>query len=467
MSIAHPSNPYERFMKTDDRERIVASLQRQYQSRVGSDEVDDAYSYMLERLSNMPTEEVDAIENPATWLFVGMRNRINDYLRLHSANNVHFGDLADIDTLDDVLEHNDDVVVGSLLGREAATERFAQVAEYVWSRFTGTDGQIAARVLIEEQKPQAIAAELGLDPAHVVAIAHQVNKERRQLEKRIQADPEFRCHRLRKHVRSYYETGEISLALRAHWLTCSKCKTADRAVQEHTYSVLAPFLPIAAVPAGLFGVLHRLGHHATHPVQMLRRGVRPAAQLGGKTAAGSTQVSGVAGAISTKAAAIAVTAVVATSGAAASVVVVAHHHHHKPRVTVAPPAPKPQAVVHTTPAVTTTTAHEAPVVHHAPKPKHKLKPKHKRHVAHVVTHTTVAVTPPPPVVTTTVTPPATTATTPPVTTTAPPVTTTTPAVTKTTPAVTKTTPAVTKTIATTTTTQSGVTNPSYQTPQAP
>ena len=458
MSIAHPSNPFQRFMDPGDRERIVSSLQRQYQNRVGSDEVEDAYSHMLERLASMSAAEADAIETPATWLYVGMRNRINERLRLRDSSTVHFGDLTDVNNLDDVISDNDDVVVGSLLGREAATERVARVAEFVWSRFTGTDGQIAARVLIEEQKPQSIAAELGLDPAHVVAVAHQVHKESRQLEKKIQADPEFRCYRLRKHVRSYYETGEVSLALRAHWLTCSKCKAADRAVKEHTYSVLAPFLPIAAAPAGLFGLLRRIGHHATHPLHSLRRAVRPAAQLGGKTAAGSTQVSSVAGAITTKAAAIAVTAVVATGGAAAGAVAVVHHIQRRALVAPVITTPKAPAIVHHVAPVTTTTVRKAPVVHHAPKtkPKRKHKPVHKRKAAHVVTHTTVTVSPPP----------ATTT----ATTIAPPVTTTTTATTTTTPPAT-TTPAKTTTTTTTTTTtassQSGVTNPSYQTPQAP
>jgi hypothetical protein len=224
-------------------------------------------------------------------------------------------------------------------------------------------------------------AELGLDKAYVVSLANKANQAQRLLEEKVKEDPEFRCWRLRKHMTTYYKTGEVSLALRAHWMTCGKCKAAERRTQEHTHRVLAPFLPIAAAPAGLLGLLRHAAHHVLHPVRSLRRAIRPAAQLGGKTAAGSTQMSGIAGAVTSKVAVVAVAAAVAAGGASA--VVVVHHlvaHHPTPIVKTTSALTMPAPVVHpvTTPVRTTTVAHKAPVVHHPAKHKTKTKPKHKR-----------------------------------------------------------------------------------------
>ncbi|MGH2909266.1 MAG: hypothetical protein ACRDK8_08225, partial [Solirubrobacteraceae bacterium] len=288
MSVAPPSSPYARFMEPSLRDRLVGSLQRRFGQRAGSDEVEDAYGHMLEQLSKMPVDEVEAVKNPATWMFVGMRNRLEDRLRLRSASNVHFGDLADGNVFDEVLSDDDDVVAGSVIGREAAGERLAQVAELVWLKFTGADGQIAARVLLEEAKPQALAAELGLDPAYVSTVAHKAHQERRLLERKLKDDPEFRCWRLRKHTSNYYASGEVSLALRAHWVTCSKCRAAQRVVREHTYAALNPLLPGTAVATGGGGLLARLPHHAAQPGRAARRLLRPAGNAGAKAGASST-----------------------------------------------------------------------------------------------------------------------------------------------------------------------------------
>lgn len=448
-------------MDSAARDRIVSSLQRQYGSRVGSDEVEDAYGHMLERLAKMEATEIDAIDNPTTWLFVGMRNRLNERLRLRSSSEVRFDDLEGIDVLDDVLSDDDDVVVGSLLGREAAQDRLADVAELVWTKFTGTDAQIAARILLEEEKPQAVAAELGLDPAHVSKVAHLAHQAHRLLEKKVKENPEFRCWRLRKHMTAYFDTGEVSLALRAHWHTCAKCKAAERAAQQHTRNVLAPFLPAGAMLAGGGGVFSHLLHHATAPARAARRLVRPLTQSGAKAGASSSQLTSIGATVTAKTAVIATTAVLATGAAAATTVVaVKHFSHHTPapavRTYTAPAvthAPVKPTVTH---PVTTTTPHKPAkhVTKRASKPKKHHVKKKRRHVA---THTTV--TPPPAVQTTPATTPV--VTTPVVTTPATSTTTVAPTTTATPP------PATHTTTSASSSSNGQVTNPSYQTPSAP
>ncbi len=459
MSIFDPTSPYERFMDPADRERLITSLQRQFRS-VSSDEIEDSHSDMLERLTRMSAEQVAEIENPATWMYVGMRNRLIERLRLRRSSDVHFGDLTDVDVLGDILSDDDDSVVGSLVGRETVDERVAEIAEIVWLKFTGDDGQIAARLLLEKEGPHAVASEMGLELSYVQKVAKKAYEEIRILERKVAQDPEFRCWRLRKHMNAYYSTGEVSLALQAHWITCPKCKAAKRTAQEHTRRVLAPFLPAAAAPAGLLGFLRHSAHHALHPARSVRRLVRPAAQLGGKTATG-TQVSGVAGAISTKAAVVAVAAVV-TAGGASAVVVTQHtsKHHQQPVVTTTSAAYKPAPSSTLAPITTATTAtrttnapRHRPVKH---KPRTKRKHHRARRHAHVATTTTrsTITTPAPPVTTPAVAPTPVTA---------PPATTATPA-----PATTTSTPPAKTTVSSPSSPSGGqVTNPSYQTPSAP
>jgi len=458
MRLTRPSSPFERFMDPADRDRLVSSLQRRFGKRVGSDEVEDAYSHVLERLTKMPIADVEAIKNPAVWMFVGMRNRLDDRLRLHSASNVHFGDLPDANVIDDVLSDGDDVVVGSVIARETAAERLAHVAELVWLKFTGTDGQIAARILLEEAKPQALATELGLDPTHVSTVAHKAHQERRLLERKVKEDPEFRCWRLRKHMSAYYSTGEVSLALRAHWITCPKCRAADRVVEKHTRAALAPFLPGGALATAGGGLLSRLLGHAKHPVRAAKRLLRPAGHAGAKAGASSTQIATVGASVTTKAAVIATAAVIGTGAVGATAAVAVIHHfsrHTAPRPAVvhassraaavhAPlAAPAPTLAASATPtAPLKSIAHVTPVRHptRAKRVKHS---KPKRH--HLIARTAAAQ---PTVTHTTAPPPTITA--------APPVTTPPPA------------PPVSHTSAAPSSPASGaVSNPSYSTPSAP
>lgn len=465
MSISDRTNPYERFMDPGDRERLITSLQRQFKS-VSSDEIEDSHSDMLERLTRMTAEQVEEIDNPATWMYVGMRSRLVERLRLRRSTEVQFGDLTEVDILGDLLSDEDDSVVGTLIGRETVDERVAEIAEIVWLKFEGQDAQIAARLLLEKEGPNAVASELGLDLKYVQKVAKKAYEELRILEDKVGQNPEFRCWRLRKHKATYLATGKASIALEAHWLGCPKCKAAKRTVREHTHRVLAPFLPMAAAPAGLLSILRHPAHHALHPVRSLRRAIRPAAHLGGKTAAGSTQVSSVAGVVTSKVAVVAVTAAVAAGGAGA--VAVVHHftaHHRAPVRKTTPVVTTTPSVVHhvsSTPTITTP-ARTTTVVHHTPKHKAKPKPKHKRkrRAAHHVTRTTTTTTPPPAAVTS----PATTTAAPPVTTT--PAATTTPAVTTTAAATTTAAPPAKTTASSSASSQGQVTNPSYQTPSAP
>jgi DNA-directed RNA polymerase specialized sigma24 family protein len=461
MSIAPPTSPYERFMESSLRDRVVGSLQRRFGQRVGSDEVEDAYGHMLEKLSKMPVAEVEGVENPASWMFVGMRNRLEDRLRLHSASNVHFGDLGDANVLEDVLSDHDDVVAGSVIGREAAGERLAQVAELVWLKFSGADGQIAARILLEEAKPQAVAAELGLDPAYVSTVAHKAHQERRLLERKVKENPEFRCWRLRKHTSAYYASGEVSLALRAHWITCPKCRGAERLVREQTYAALAPLLPGAALATGGGGLLTRLLHHGARPGRAPRRLLRPAGHAGAKAGASSTQLGTLGATVTSKVAVVATVAVIGTSAAGATTVAaVRHFTHHATRralthtrpaqpVTPAPanaPTTKPSVAPRTAAQPQNVAKHIKRVVKHV---KHVTRTK-RRH-RHVTAHVTKDVVTRAPALTQTATVPQTT------TPAAPPVTTTTQAA-----------PPVTHTTAPTTPSSSGsVSNPSYATPNAP
>jgi hypothetical protein len=452
MSITPLTNPFERFMDQALRDRVIGSLQRQYGQSVGSDEVEDAYGTMLEKLSKMPVADVEAIENPSTWMFVGMRSRLQERLRLHSADTVRFGDLPDADALEDVLSDGDDVVAGSVIGRETASERLAQVAELVWLKFTGADGQIAARILLEEEKPKAVAAELGLDPKYVHSVAHKAHQERRLLERKLKEDPEFRCWRLRKHTSNYYATGEVSLALRAHWITCSKCRGAQRVVRERTYAALAPLLPAAALATRGGGLLARFLHHAAHPARSTRRLLRPAGHAGVKAGASSTQLGTVGATVTSKVAVVATVAVIGTGAAGATTIAAIRHftHHaalralaHKRSARASVPAPASPTPTTPTilPAVGSQTRN---VVHHA---KHVARAKRKRrHVTARVTKDVVAAAPV--TQTTTAPPPTTTAAAPPPTTTqAPP---------------------VTHTTASTSPSSSGsVSNPSYATPNAP
>lgn len=465
MAVAPPASPYERFMEPSLRDRVLGSLQRRFGQRVGSDEVEDAYGHMLEKLSKMPVTEVEAVENPAAWLFVGMRNRLEDRLRLRSAGNVHFGDLADANVLEDVLSDDDDVVAGSVIGRETASERLAQVAELVWLKFTGADGQIAARILLEEAKPQAVATELGLDPAYVSTVAHKAHQERRLLERKIKENPEFRCWRLRKHTSNYYANGEVSLALRAHWITCSKCRGAQRVVRERTYAALAPLLPVAALASRGGGLLTRFLQHATHPVRTTRRLVRPAGHASAKASASSTQLGTVGATVTSKVAVVATVAVIGTSAAGATTIAaVRHFTHHAARRALTHQRPASAAVPApaTSPATTPATMHQSAsqpqtVVHHAKQhvakhvQKHVARPKRRRH--RVTTHVTKDVVTAAPSVTPTATAPAPTPTPAPTTTAAAPA---------------PTTPRVTHTTAPTSPSSSGsVSNPSYATPNAP
>jgi hypothetical protein len=457
MRLARATNPYERFMDPADRDRLVSSLQRRFNKRVGSDEVEDAYGHMLERLTKMPVADVEAIENPAVWMFVGMRNRLGDRLRLHSASNVHFGDLPDVNVLDDVLSDGDDVVAGSVIGREAAGEKLAHVAELVWLKFTGTDGQVAARILLEEAKPQAVAAELGLDPAHVSAVAHKAHQERRLLERKVKENPEFRCWRLRKHMSNYYSTGEVSLALRAHWITCAKCRGAERAVQKHTHAALAPFLPGGALAtAGGASLLTRLLGHAARPARAARRLLRPAGHAGAKAGASSTQVATIGASVTSKAAVIAAAAVVGTGAVGATAAVAVLHHfshraaprpivHTPPRRAVEHAPASPPASAAATPATTSTPLKS---IRHVTRARHITHPRHVRR-AKAAPHPASAriAVASPPVTHTTAPPPTTTA--------APPVNTSPP-------------PPLTHTAPPTSSPPSGaVSNPSYATPNAP
>ena len=456
MRLANPSSPYERFMHPADRVRLVSSLQRRFNKRIGSDEVEDAYSHMLERLTKMPIADVEAIKNPAVWMFVGMRNRLDDRLRLHSSGNVHFGDLPDMNVIDDVLSDEDDVVAGSVIGRETAGERLAHVAELVWLKFTGTDGQIAARILLEEAKPQAVAAELGLDPAHVSAVAHKAHQERRLLERKVKENPEFRCWRLRKHVSAYYSTGEVSLALRAHWITCPKCRAADRAVQKHTRAALAPFLPGGALATAGGGLLSRLLGQAKRPARAARRLVRPAGRAGAKAGASSTQVATVGASVTTKAAVIATAAVIGT-GAVGATAAVAVIHHFSRRSTPHPiiHAPSRRLVEHASvsspaPTAAPTAAPVEPLkpVAHITRAKHVSRAKHVNRAKPARHHITARIANVPLVTHTTAPPPTSTA--------APPVSAPAPA------------PPVTHTAPPTSSPASGaVSNPSYSTPSAP
>lgn len=458
MRLARPSSPFERFMDPADRDRLVSSLQRRFGKRIGSDEVEDAYSHVLERLTKMPIADVEAIKNPAVWMFVGMRNRLDDRLRLHSASNVHFGDLPDANVIDDVLSDGDDVVAGSVIGREVASERLAHVAELVWLKFTGTDGQIAARILLEEAKPQAIAAELGLDPAHVSTVAHKAHQERRLLERKVKENPEFRCWRLRKHMSAYYSTGEVSLALRAHWITCPKCRAADRMVEKHTRAALAPFLPGGALATAGGGLLSRLLGQAKRPVRAARRLFRSAGHAGAKAGASSTQFATVGASVTTKAALIATAAVIGTGavGATAAVAVIHHFSHHtaprpaivrassRPAAVHAPMAAPPRILAPTPARIepVKSVAHLMPVRHRTrPKRVKPSKPKRHRLSARLATVS-------PPVTHTTATPPTSTA--------APPVSAPAPA-----PPVTHTAPQASSSAS------GAVSNPSYSTPSAP
>ncbi|MGH2896387.1 MAG: hypothetical protein ACRDPM_24395, partial [Solirubrobacteraceae bacterium] len=449
------------FMEPSLRERGVGTLQRRVGQILRSHEVEDAYGHMLEKLSKMPVAEVEAIENPSTWMFVGMRNRLQERLRLHSANNVHFGDLGDASVLEDVLSDDDVVVAGAVIGRETASERLAQVAELVWLKFTGADGQIAARILLEEAKPQTVAAELGLDPAYVSTVAHKAHQERRLLERKIKENPEFRCWRLRKHTSNYYANGEVSLALRAHWITCAKCRGAQHALREHTYAALAPMQPAAALAARGGGLLAQFLHHAAHPARTTRRLLRPAGHAGAKAGASSTQLGTVGATVTSKVAVVAAVAVVGTSAAGATTIAAVRHftHHATPRaVTHTRPAhaavPAPGTAPATTAAALPRTASQAhSVVTHA---KHAVK--HAKHVTHAkrrhrrrhTTHVTKDVVTAAPVVT------QTTPTPTPTTIAAAPAPTTTQA------------PPATHTTAPTSPSSSGsVSNPSYATPNAP
>ena len=361
MSIAPPTSPYERFMEPSLRDRVVGSLQRRFGQRVGSDEVEDAYGHMLEKLSKMPVADVEAVENPASWMFVGMRNRLEDRLRLHSASNVHFGDLADANVLEDVLSDDDDVVAGSVIGREAAGERLAQVAELVWLKFTGADGQIAARILLEEAKPQAVATELGLDPAYVSTVAHKAHQERRLLERKVKENPEFRCWRLRKHTSTYYASGEVSLALRAHWITCPKCRGAQRLVRERTYAALAPLLPGAVLATRGGGLLTRLLHHGAQPARTTRRFLRPAGHAGAKAGASSTQLGTLGATVTSKVAMVATVAIIGTSAAGATTVAaVRHFTHHATRRALTHPRPASRSLTPTNAPATTPAASPRP-----------------------------------------------------------------------------------------------------------
>jgi hypothetical protein len=464
MPVAPPTSPYERFMEPSLHGRLVGSLQRRFGQRVGSDEVEDAYGHMLEKLSKMPVAEVEAVESPVSWMFVGMRNRLQDRLRLHSASTVRFGDLPDVNVIEDVLSDGDDVVVGSVIGRETAGEKLAQVAELVWLKFTGEDGQIAARILLEEGKPQAVAAELGLDPAYVSTVAHKAHQERRLLERKVKEDPEFRCWRLRKHTSNYYASGEVSLALRAHWITCSKCRGAQRVVRDTTYRALAPLLPVAALPIR-GGLLARFLHHATHPVRTTRRLVRPAGHAGAKAGASSTQLGTVGATVTSKVAVVATVAVIGTGAAGATTIATVRHFthhatrraltHHRPANAAVPaaassPAPTPTALPQTASQPQT-------VVHHAKQhvAKHVKKQitRAKRQRHRVITHVTKDVVTATSVVTQTATTPAPTPTPAPTTTAAAPA---------------PTTPPATHTTAPTSPSSSGsVSNPSYATPNAP
>jgi hypothetical protein len=460
MSVAPPTSPYQRFMEPSLRDRLVTSLQNRFAQRAGSDEVEDAYGHMLEKLSKMPIAEVEAVENPGTWMFVGMRHRLEDRLRLHSASNVHFGDLADGEGLEGVLSDDDDVVAGAVIGRETASERLAQVAELVWLKFTGADGQIAARILLEEEKPQAVATELGLDPAYVSTVAHKAHQERRLLERKIKENPEFRCWRLRKHTSAYYASGEVSLALRAHWITCPKCRGAERVVRERTYAALAPMLPAAALATRGGGLLTRFLHHAAHPGRATRRLLRPAGHAGAKAGASSTQLGTIGATVTSKVAVVATVAVIGTSAAGATTIAaVRHFTHHAARRALTHTRPA-RAATPVTPAATPTpalprTASQAQnvvkkakhVVKHAEKAKHVARAKRRHHrVTARVTKDVVAAAPA--VAQTAPAPPATTAAAPaPTTTQAPP---------------------VTHTTAPTSPSSSGsVSNPSYATPNAP
>lgn len=457
MRLANPSSPYERFMDPADRDRLVSSLQRRFNKRVGSDEVEDAYSHVLERLTKMPIADVEAIKNPAVWMFVGMRNRLDDRLRLHSASNVHFGDLPDMNVLDDVLSDGDDVVAGSVIGREAASERLAHVAELVWLKFTGTDGQIAARILLEEAKPQAVAAELGLDPAHVSTVAHKAHQERRLLERKVKENPEFRCWRLRKHMSAYYSTGEVSLALRAHWITCAKCRAADRVVEKHTRAALAPFLPGGALATAGGGLLSRLLGQAKRPCRAAKRLLRRTGHAGAKAGASSTQIATVSASVTTKAAVIATAAVIGTGAVGATAAVAVIHHfsrHTRPHLVVNHTSSRPAAEHPTVAAPAPTLASTAtpikpakPVAHVTPA-RHVTRPKRVKHTKPKRHHLSARIAAQPTVTHTTAPPPTTSA--------APPVSTPPPA------------PPVTHTTAAPSPPAGGaVSNPSYSTPSAP
>jgi hypothetical protein len=429
---------------------------------VGSDEVEDAYGHMLEKLSKMPVAEVEAVENPATWMFVGMRHRLEDRLRLHSASNVHFGDLADGAGLEDVLSDDDDVVAGAVIGRETASERLAQVAELVWLKFTGADGQIAARILLEDAKPRAVATELGLDPAYVSTVAHKAHQERRLLERKIKENPEFRCWRLRKHTSAYYAGGEVSLALRAHWITCPKCRGAERLVRERTYAALAPLLPGALLATRGGGLLTRLVHHAAHPARATRRLLRPAGHAGAKAGASSTQLGTIGATVTSKVAVVATVAVIGTSAAGATTIAAVRHFTHPATrralthtrldhaavpAPVTPAATPPPALPRTASQAQSVVEKATHVVKHVKKAKHVARAKRRhRRVTTRVTKDVVAAAP------------AVTQTAPaaPTTTAAAPAPSTTPA------------PPVTHTTAATSPSSSGsVSNPSYATPNAP
>ncbi|HEX4087490.1 MAG TPA: hypothetical protein VHZ33_02175, partial [Trebonia sp.] len=364
--------------------------------------------------------------------------------------------------LEGVLSDDDDVVAGAVIGRETASERLAQVAELVWLKFTGADGQIAARILLEEEKPQAVAAELGLDPAYVSSVAHKAHQERRLLERKIKENPEFRCWRLRKHTSAYYANGDVSLALRAHWITCPKCRGAERVVRERTYAALAPMLPAAALATRGGGLLTRFLHHAAHPAPATRRLLRPAGHAGAKAGASSTQLGTIGATVTSKVAVIATVAVIGTSAAGATTVAaVRHFTHHATRralthtrparaATPAPvtPATTPTAALPRTASQAQSVVKKAkPVVKHVKKAKHVARPKRRHHrVTARVTKDVVAAAP-----TVTQTAPAAPTTTAPA-----PAPTTTQA------------PPVTHTTAPTSPSSSGsVSNPSYATPNAP
>jgi len=461
MSITPASSHYARFIDPSLRERLVGSLQRDFGKRVGSDEVEDAYGHMLEQLSKMTVDDLAAVQNPATWMFVGMRNRLHDRLRLRSSSNVHFGDLANGTGLEELLFDDDDVVAGSVIGRETAGERLAQVAELVWLKFTGADGQIAARILLEEAKPKAVAAELGLDPAYVSTVAHKAHQEQRLLERKLKENPEFRCWRLRKHTSNYYANGDISLALRAHWVTCAKCRAAQRVAREHTYAALNPLLPgtvTAAVGGGLFA---RLLHHAGRPARLARRALRPAGHAGANAGASSTQVVTAGATVTSKAAVIATVAVIGTAAAGATTVAAvrhfAHHATHRALAHRHPGhavAPSPEISGPPTPAAVppglprTTTSHRTHMGRHAKRAtKHAEPHSRAKHTHHRATKDVVSSEP---VTETATAPPATTTTTQ-----APPVTTA------------QAPPAAHTPAPTSPSTGGSVTNPSYSTPNAP